>query len=190
MTIATIEHSKINFSVIGESHDINYFDCGHNDLNEFLADDSQEQMGIMLNVTHICSYNDKIIGYITICADKIQTESIDKKYKDKLDSKNIEYNSFPAIKIGRFAVHKELQRNGVGTHMLKWVVRQSLGLSEKLGTRFITVDAYYNALDFYLAHYFVLWPSYRKKVESYKKIEKENPDSLKNITVPLYYDLY
>ncbi|MDP1553067.1 MAG: hypothetical protein Q8M06_08645 [Methanobacteriaceae archaeon] len=73
--------------------------------------------------------------------------------------------------------------------MLKWAIRQSLALSEKVGTRFITVDAYIIALDFYLKHYFEIWPRYKNELERFQKMKERDPVNAKSKTVPLYFDL-
>lgn len=183
-----IDHENVVIERFSD-HDVSFFDCGHDDLNEFLKEDSNIQMEIMVNVTHICLYEDQVVGYITIATDTIKTKKIGEKYQDKLEEKQIDYKFFPALKLGRFAVQEEFQKRGFGTYMLRWLIRQCLEFSENIGARFITVDAYIIALDFYKKNFFELLPGNEKTLEKYEKAKERDPINSKKMTVPLYFDL-
>ncbi|MDP1553066.1 MAG: hypothetical protein Q8M06_08640 [Methanobacteriaceae archaeon] len=73
-TAAIIKHEHLEIIPLCNKHTLSEFNCGHDDLNEFLIEDSKEQMDIMVNVTHICSYKNQILGYMTLSTDKIETK--------------------------------------------------------------------------------------------------------------------
>lgn len=62
---------------------------------------------------------------------------------------------YPAMKIGRFAVNKDLNKKGIGSSLLD-IIKYSLVNNPQSGCRFITVDAYNTAIDFYLKNGFIM----------------------------------
>ncbi|MGA2143142.1 MAG: GNAT family N-acetyltransferase [Brevinematales bacterium] len=76
------------------------------------------------------------------------------KFKDEEKRKSIfekgQFNTFPAVKIGRFGVNKDFQNSGIGTQALDYI-KSMFVIKNKTGCRFITLDAYNreNTLRFY-----------------------------------------
>jgi len=85
---------------ITPSDDLSGFNCGDEDLNEFLKKDSLEQMAKQLNVTYLCKYNNKIIAFFTLSSDSIKINRDDKHIV------GINYSEYPALKLGRLGVDK------------------------------------------------------------------------------------
>ncbi len=137
---------------LNSEHDIYNFDCGDSELNGFLLENSMVEMKAKMNVTYLATYNSKIIAYFTLSSDSIKINSDDKQY---FEEKGIRYVNFPALKIGRLAVDKNHHKNGVGTEIILRIVGFIINLSERIGSRFITVDAYVNSYDFYIKNNFV-----------------------------------
>lgn len=174
---------------LDKNHILSNFCCGVDDLNEFLIEDSLKQMEFRISVTYICKYkvNSEIIGYFTLCNDSIRFKKIEKEDQDLLQNKNVKYPNLPALKLCRLAVRKGYKFRNVGTHLVSLTLRQALELSEKVGLRFITVDAYYqsNSWEFYRDKFlFKLFPKQEKKIEGYIK----NPEPTQ--TVSMYLDIH
>ena len=104
-----IKFEKIDIKILSENIDLNEFDCGNRDLNEFLIEDAIIQQKEMLNTTHIFIYEKKIIGFVTISMDNIDMNHLDKKYQTIYENKGISYKTIPAAKIGRLAIAKNYQ---------------------------------------------------------------------------------
>ena len=100
------------------------FDCGDDDLNGFLLEDS------FANIENSLS--------------KIEVN-------EKLE---INYPMYPAIKIGRLAVHKDYQGKRIGSTLIDWIVGFCLELRKDIGVRFISVDAYKKVKKFYTDNLF------------------------------------
>lgn len=108
------------------------FDCGDDDFNEFLLVDSFSNIENSLSKIYLCLYEDNIIAFFSLSADSIK---INKQLK-------INYPLYPAIKIGRLAVHKDFQGMHLGSILIDWIVVFCLDLRSDVGIRFISVDAY------------------------------------------------
>ena len=81
------------------------FDCGDDDLNEFLLKDSLINIDNSLSKIYSCLYENNVVAFLSLSADSI-------KINEKLE---VEYRTYPAIKIGRLAVHKDFQRMHIGS---------------------------------------------------------------------------
>jgi GNAT superfamily N-acetyltransferase len=58
-------------------------------------------------------------------------------------------SSYPAVKIGRMAVAAKYARNGFGKLMIQSVREMLISGRQQTGCRFVAVDAYRDAIDFY-----------------------------------------
>lgn len=130
-------------------HDFSNFDCGDEDLNDFIQNDAESQMKSKINISYVCIYNCVPVGFVTLSSDSIKINPKDRKRI------GIGYPAFPALKIGRLAVHKDYKRRDMGTLVLLWVVGKALNLCEEIGIRFISVDSYEEAQSFYKKNNFV-----------------------------------
>lgn len=79
----------------------------------------------------------RLAGYITLFADSLGVE------RALLESENVRYRSFPAVKIGLLAV--DGRARGLGTALVKWAFRYTATeLCPRIAVRFMTVDALYD----------------------------------------------
>jgi GNAT superfamily N-acetyltransferase len=144
------------------SEEVGLFNCGDDDLNEFLLKDAWNYKRQLLAETYLCYptnlYNEgnrEPIAYISLCNDCIHMKDDQNKLKSVLKAfynkcikkslphKKRSHKSFPAVKIARLAVHKGFHSGGVGTHLLN--MTKSLFLNDnRTGCKFLTIDAYNN----------------------------------------------
>ena len=88
----------------------------------------------------------RIWGYITLLCSEIKIENCQRPN----DCANMRYDSYPAVKIARLAIDKEVKGNDLGTSLVDFSV--SLVQDEimpKIGCRFLVVDSKKDALEFY-----------------------------------------
>ena len=142
------------------------FDCGDEDLNEFLLKDSISNIENSLSKIYLCLYDDEVIGFFSLSADSI-------KINGKLE---IHYPMYPAIKIGRLAIHKDYQGMHIGSILIDWIVGFCLELRSDVGIRFISIDAYNQEKikNFYTKNLF-------EELEPHKNKKRRN--------IPMYRDL-
>ena len=133
-------------------YELSTFDCGDSDLNEFLLDDAKHFLEKRIANTFILEDNGRIAAYFCLLNDKISrlemTNSQWKKVKDSFpDGKR--FRSYPSIKIGRFAVSIDYRGQNIGKELMI-LIKKSLNTDQNYSAfRFITVDAYISAIDFY-----------------------------------------
>lgn len=153
------------------------FDCGDSDLNGFLMDDSRNYHQQFLAHTYVIENDFLTIGYFSLLTDKISKSDLDKNLWRKL-RKDIphekHYDSYPAIKIGRLAISSHFKGMGIGTNVLNAIKLRLSANEEYAACRFLTVDAYKEAVDYYLKNRFL---------PLLKEPSQNSP------TVPMYFDL-
>lgn len=147
-----IFHNDLIIEKLTDDQNISNFDCGDKELNGFLCENSLPEMRARINVTYLCRCKSTIVAYFTLSSDSIKINSED---RDQFKEKGIKYKQFPAMKIGRLAVDKKFQKKGIGTEILLRVVGYILQLSDRLGMRFISVDAYAGSAEFYRKNNFI-----------------------------------
>ena len=160
---------------------IKSFDCGDPDLNDFIINDANNYRNSLLAVTYVFEHviTGDIVAYFSLANDRVSLSD----FKDKTEFNRFRkirfvnekrIKSYPAVKICRLGVADTMKGQGIGTVLLSFIKRFFFN-DNKTGCRFITVDAYSNAVSFY---------------ERNKFQHLRNDDEPQNvITHLLYYDL-
>ncbi|MCK4910438.1 MAG: GNAT family N-acetyltransferase [Thermodesulfovibrionales bacterium] len=131
------------------------FNCDHEQLRGFLFENAMEHIHTLLAQTYIFEDIKSTIAYFSVSNDAIRVDDSHSKnwfrrnvLKLLSHEKSIKYDAYPAVKVGRFAVADEFRGKDVGTKLMSWIKRYFIN-KNKTGCRFITVDAYKEALGFY-----------------------------------------
>lgn len=148
-----MDFEKFTFRQIEADTEIKPFDCGDSDLNGFLFDDAKNYLDAMLAVTYLLEDNDadRTVAYYCLLNDKIELDPDEKSKWNKLNRKipnNKRYHAYPAVKIGRLGVSREYANKHIG-QMVLMQIKMIFSRMTLSGCRFITVDAYSNAVPFY-----------------------------------------
>lgn len=187
-----IEYIKENyyFEILNEKHDLSNFECDSNDLTNFLKNDALKQQDMNLNLSQLVICDNEIVGFFSLLTDTLKLKTLENnnlKKEIKLELDISENNEIPAIKIGRLAIDKKYSKKGLGSHILRNILLSILNLSKtKVGLRFVTVDAYATALNFYVKkNNFSSRKSDTETLKKIDKIKKQKP----NRSFILYLDL-
>lgn len=142
----------LNLIRLTDDYPVTTFDCGDDDLNEFLLKDAIDFQKKHIAYIYILEDDGKILAYFCLLNDKISRQDSSntmwKRIKKEFPLEK-QFSSYPAVKIGRFAVDKSVHGTGLGTELmtsLKFLLKERNVIS---AFRFITVDAYIKAISFY-----------------------------------------
>jgi len=144
---------------VGEQ--VKSFDCGDADLNDFILNEAVPYRKAMLAVTYV--FEDKVtkqtVAFFSLANDKVSLSDFESKTEFNRFRKNRFVNekrlrSYPAVKLCRFGVDESLKGQSIGTILLRFI-KSYFVIDNKTGCRFITVDAYANAIPFYMRNGFV-----------------------------------
>jgi len=128
------------------------FESEDKDLNDFLLNDAKNYLKEKLAVTYIIENEMDTVACFCLSNDNLRRE-VDMETWKKINRKvpnSKRKGIYPAVKIGRLAVSQKYARKGFGKLMLRYVEDMYLIEDQRSGCRFITVDAYSGAVDFYL----------------------------------------
>jgi GNAT superfamily N-acetyltransferase len=147
---------KIEIVRLEEDTPISSFDCGDNDLNDFLQNDAKKYLMSMLAVTYLIKVENEIVACFCLSYDGLTRTTIltaeEKSLWNKVGRKipnSKRRKTYPAVKIGRLAVNQKFSGLGLGTQILLSVREMYISEPHHAGCRFVTVDAYRSALSFY-----------------------------------------
>lgn len=167
---------NLHFEILTEEHDLSKFECTSEDLTDFLRNDALKQQNMNLNITQLAVCDGEIVGFVSILTDVIKLNVLDNQevideIKEELNLIG-NNNEVPAIKIGRFAIDKKYAGKSLGKFIFRNVLLSILCLSKnKVGLRFITVEAYASAFNFYV----------EKNNFSYRRSDAKNVEKLDKI---------
>ena len=133
-------------------YELTTFDCGDNDLNEFLLCDAKKAHELRIANTFILEDDGRVAAYFCLLNDRISRSEITgsrwKKIKACFPVSKL-FRSYPCIKVGRFAVSTDYRGQNVGTWLMD-MLKDRLNVGQNQSAfRYITVDAYLSASPFY-----------------------------------------
>ena len=141
---------------------IKSFDCGDADLNDFILKESSLYRQALLAVSYVIeSKQDSniISAYFSLANDKVSLNDFDSKTEFNrfrkfrfVNEKRLK--SYPAVTICRLGVQAEAKGLHMGSFLLDFIKSYFL-MDNKTGCRFLTVDAYADAIPFYIKNGFV-----------------------------------
>jgi len=162
-----IDLAKLSFFSLNRDNVPKVFNCGDEDLNNFILHDAFPSQEAYLSNTTLLYYDGSFVGYFTLACDSLRLEETNERANMQ---KRIQ--SYPAIKIARMAFSEECQRQGCGKLVVSFVVGFAQALNKRhLGCRFITVDAYPHRVGFYTKLGF--------KYNTHKAYKRNNHPSLR-----------
>jgi GNAT superfamily N-acetyltransferase len=166
---------NLKLARLDESTVIQPFECEDQDLNDFLMNDAKNYLKSLLAVTYLYQTEREIVAYFSLSNDNLSRNDEEKALWNKINRiipNDKRRRTYPAIKIGRLAVSKKYAGMGLGSLILL-TVREMYIKEQRSGCRFITVDAYRNALSFY-------------EKNDFKFLTNQDQD---DITRAMYFDL-
>lgn len=152
------EIDKENFviSKLDESESVKAFDCGDDDLNDFIVNECMLYRKEKLAVTYVLepeqdTNHENIAAFFSLSNDRISLADFDNKTNYNRFSKRFNNHkrlkSYPAVKIGRLGVSQTMKGLSLGSSLLRFIKMYFL-IDNKTGCRFVTVDAYADAVSF------------------------------------------
>lgn len=138
--------------------DRTHFDCGQVELNHYIQRlASQHVKHNMSSVFVACldSKPDTVVGFYTLSQAQIDFEQI----SELLPKHYPRHYPVPLTRLGRFAVDKTMQGNGIGKKLLINALYRCYETSKQVGMTGVIVDAKdENAQRFYIKHDFTPLP--------------------------------
>lgn len=156
MVQPSIGLSSFKFIRLNSTDSIKRFDCDDRDLNDFILNHAPAFQKHLISVSYAYANPNtgQILAYCSLANDKVAiTDFKDKTEFNRFRKKNGFPNekrlkSYPAVKLCRLGVDVSAKGNQIGSGMLDYI-KSMFVVENKTGCRFLTVDAYLDAVPFY-----------------------------------------
>ena len=152
---------RYRFIRLDQSDSVRNFNCGDRDLDDFILNRASAFQKHLLSVSYAYAEADtgKMLAYCSLANDRVALDNFrDKTEFNRFRKKNGFPNekrlkSYPAVKLCRLGVDASAKKHRIGTTILNYI-KSMFVINNKTGCRFLTVDAYLNAVPFYVKNGF------------------------------------
>jgi GNAT superfamily N-acetyltransferase len=115
------------------------FGCGVGSLDEYLRRYALQSLEKNIGVTIVAVAEEdrtRILGYYTVSMAQVSVEHLPSSL-----SRGLPRYPVPAMRIGRLAVDRRAQGQGIGAALLRDALERALSISLEVGVRVVVVDA-------------------------------------------------
>ena len=123
--------------LLANQHKKEKFSCGKPLLDEYLHKQAKQDVKRKLSACFVLSEGNSVKGYYTLSTTSIERTQLPEDIVKKLPPS---YNNLPATLLGRLAVSKDFQGQGLGETLLMDALKRSYFASLEVGSMAIIVD--------------------------------------------------
>jgi GNAT superfamily N-acetyltransferase len=126
----------MRIELLAAQHRREGFDCGEPALNDFLRRQAGQQQRKGFGKTYVALADDgvNVVGFVTVSAGQVAAEQLPPGLK-------LPRYPVPMLRIGRLAVDRRNQGQGIGQDLLAFALRLALEFSQRVGLYAVVVDA-------------------------------------------------
>ncbi len=120
-------------------HNFTEFDCGIPELNHYLARFATQDRRRNLSQVYVLIDTGKpahVLGYYTLSAAHIEINQLSERERRRLPLYPV-----PCFRMGRFAIQRDVQGEGLGKHLLGCAVNRCLKARREVAAYALVVDA-------------------------------------------------
>jgi GNAT superfamily N-acetyltransferase len=141
----------IEIRTLGPADDRTAFRSGDLDLDRFFHQFAgQNQFRHHLGVTYVAVDDARVLGFATVAAAQLEIDDLPLAVRRKLPRYPL-----PVLRLARLAVDQSAQGQGLGLHLLRFVLRLALQMADDYGCVGVIVDAKPDAEAFYSKYGFI-----------------------------------
>lgn len=136
-------------------HVVSAFDCGHDDLNDWLIKNAAKDHQRGLCRVHVAHTPDssEVMGYMALVTHTLQKRDLTKKMR--AGAHGSDDRQLPALLLGKLAVDQSAQGTGLGSKLVDAAFQVALDIAENAGLLVVAVDVREDALfTYYQRHGF------------------------------------
>ncbi len=153
-------YSEFEIRKLGIGERVQSFSCGDEDLDDFILNDASLYRTALLAITYVLERkSDKeVMAYFSLANDRIALKDFPNntefnRFRRRRFVNEKRLTNYPAVKLCRFAVSESARGQSIGSFLLDYMKSWFVD-DNKTGCRFLTVDAYHTAEQFYLRNGF------------------------------------
>jgi predicted N-acetyltransferase YhbS len=141
----------VEIRALRQDDDRTSFRSGDADLDRYLHQFAgQNQFRHHLGVSYVAVEHRAVLGFATVAAAHVEIDDLPVRVRQKLPRYPL-----PVLRLARLAVDQSVQRQGLGLHLVRFVLRLALQMADEVGCVGVVVDAKPGAEPFYAKYGFV-----------------------------------
>lgn len=147
---------------VAKGHDRSGFDCGQPALNSWLAREARQYEKKNTARTFILTPDSRtVVGYFSLSTHSVVVPDVPTAMQRGLKQDH----TLPAVLLGKLAIAKSHQGQGLGKQLLAQATRTILRAALEVGIHIVVIDAIdEDAAAFYEKYGFVRWPAERLRL--------------------------
>lgn len=135
-----------------ESDERSRFRSGDPDLDRYFHRFAgQNQLKHYVGVTYVAVDGGEILGFATVSPGQVEIDALPMTERRKLPSYPL-----PILRLARLAVDVSVQGQGLGTQLLRFVIKLAASMANDYGCVGLLVDAKADAIKFYATYGFLV----------------------------------
>jgi GNAT superfamily N-acetyltransferase len=135
----------IEIRALRQADDRSSFRSGDSDIDRFFQQFAgQNQFRHHIGVTYVAVEEQAVLGFATVAAAHVEIEDLPPAVRRKLPAYPL-----PVLRLARLGVDRSAQGQGLGQHMLRFVLRLAQQMADAYGCVGVVVDAKPSAEAFY-----------------------------------------
>lgn len=137
---------SVDIRPLSQGDDRSGFSCGEPDLDRFFEHYAgQNQFKLHLAVTYVALVQGRIVGFATVAPSSLERASVPSARLRK----RLPGYPLPILRLARLGVDTRAQGHGIGSALLRHVLRLALEQRDRLGCVGVVTDAKADAVPFY-----------------------------------------
>jgi GNAT superfamily N-acetyltransferase len=158
-------------SILSPKHNREDFDCGQELLNNYLKTQAGQDVKRKLSACFVLTKNETVIqGYYTLSNNSIPIDNFPEHIQKKLPKS---YSSIPTTLLGRLAIDKKYQGQGIGKVLLIDALKRCFIIAQEIGSFAVVVDPIdADAEQFYKKYDFIKLPDSKKMFIALKTLQE------------------
>jgi GNAT superfamily N-acetyltransferase len=155
-----IDFNQVRFEILTTKHNTNKFCCNVQEIDEFIHKEAMDFQNERLGVTYLLFLKGKLIGFVTLSMADLRKEKMEEEERLRIGKEN-----YPALQISQLARQKDLVDQDIGTFLCDFCLGKAEEFSEKVGCRFLVLNARRKVIGFYEKYGFKLLPRQEQRRE-------------------------
>lgn len=148
---------------LSRQHDRKTFDCGDSSLNQYLHRYANQDIKKRVSRIYVASPSDiqeRVVGYYSLSAGSLHAADLPKVIRRRLPKYPV-----PVAMLGRLAISRAYQRQGIGSVLLADALQRTAQASQVMAVYAVVVDALNDRVtEFYHQFGFISLPKQPRKL--------------------------
>ena len=137
-----------HFEKLAKQHELDAFDCGTLELNQFLVRYALQNQFSNAGQTYLCVGDGIVVGYFTLVVGEIAHDTPPERLR-----KGLARYPIPVMVLARLAIDQAWQGQGLGLSSMKEVIVRTLHAADIAGIRALVVHAKDDAARKFYSHF-------------------------------------